>query len=123
MNKLRTHKTEAPKKKRGNVIASSFAWVISGTMLTKKNVVKQLPFLIMLMVFSLIYIGNIYSTEELIRTVNKLERENKELYYKHIVMKSKLTREFNRQSEVAKKLTGTGVKETVVPPQKIYSVN
>ncbi|MGB4204941.1 MAG: FtsL-like putative cell division protein [Bacteroidales bacterium] len=123
MNKLRTHKKEAPEKKRGNVIASSFAWVISGTILTKKNVVKQLPFLIMLMVFSLIYIGNIYSTEELIRTVNKLERENKELYYKHIVMKSKLTREFNRQSEVAKKLTGTGVKETVVPPQKIYSVN
>ncbi|NLN95011.1 MAG: hypothetical protein GX128_02435 [Bacteroidales bacterium] len=123
MNKLRTHKKEAPKKKRGNVIASSFAWVISGTILTKKNVVKQLPFLIMLMVFSLIYIGNIYSTEKLIRMVNKLERENKELYYKHIVMKSKLTREFNRQSEVAKKLTGTGVKEAVVPPQKIYSVN
>lgn len=123
MNKLKTPQETSPDGLRKSLAAQILAWVFTGSILTRKQVVSQLPFIIMLTVMSLIYIANIYSIERLVRRINSVNKENKELYYKQIIQKSKLTEHFSKQSEVARRLINTGVTETVDPPHKIYSNN
>lgn len=123
MNKLKTPEKTTPGESNKSLFAQILSWVFTGSILTRRQVVAQLPFIITLMVMSLIYIGNIYSIERLVRTINRVNKENKELYYMQIIQKSKLTEHFSKQSEVARRLVKTGVSESIDPPQKIYSNN
>jgi hypothetical protein len=105
---------------RTQQVARSLTGVIAGTFLTRENVVRQLPFLIFIMVLAMIYIGNSYSAEKLDMTIERIKKENDVLRYEHVLTKSRLTN-YSRPPEVARKLQGTGIKESVLPPQKIYA--
>lgn len=118
MNEYR--KKEKTGSQRSVMVARSVTGVFKGTFLTRENVVKQLPFLIFVVGLALIYISNSYSAEKLALTIEKIKKENEVLRFEHISMKSQLM-DYSRQSEVAKKLEGTGLKESTVPPQKIYA--
>ena len=94
--------------------------VFDGSVLTRERVVKQLPFVLFITFLIILYIGNRYHSEKLIRRTMELQIELKELRARAISTASEL--EFiSRQSEVAKLVEnrGLGLNEAVEPPKKI----
>ncbi len=92
--------------------------VLNGSFLVNSKALRFLPFLFFLAFLGILYISNIYYAEKKVREINQLRRELKELRYEYISEKSKLMHK-SKQSEVAKALEGTGIKELTVPPHKI----
>lgn len=114
-------KEKAPKKEKKekqNPISRSVGDVIKGDFLTKDSMVQSLPFFLFLAFLTLCYIGNGYYAEDTVRELNKVSGELKELRSEYISTKSELMFR-SKQSEVAKALEVTGVKESVTPPKKI----
>lgn len=95
--------------------------ILGGGFLTKDGVVNQLPFLFYATFLAILYIANIYYAEKDIREFNALKKELKELRYEYITSKSSLMN-ISKQSEIAKRLLGSGIKESVVPPYKLVLV-
>ena len=81
--------------------------------------VKLLPILFFITFLTILYIANIYYAENDIREFNALKKELKELRYEYITSKSNLMR-VSKQSEITRRLRGSGVKESVVPPYKLF---
>lgn len=95
---------------------------LDGTVITRKNVVKQLPFFIFLCIIGIIYIGNRYHAEKVIRDINKMQEQVKNLRAEEITTAAELMR-ISRQSEVIKLLKekNIGLVESTEPPSKIES--
>jgi acyl dehydratase len=96
-----------------------FQNILDGTILTRENSIKLLPFLLYLSFLALLYIGNTYYAEKTVRDIEKTKTELKELRYEFIATKAELMHQ-SKQSEVAKNLEKAGLKESMTPPQKIY---
>lgn len=79
----------------------SFRGIFSGSILTQTGVVKQFPFVLFLTILALIYIGNRYHAERLVRKLNKLQTEVKDLSSEQITTASELMN-IRRPSEVIK---------------------
>jgi hypothetical protein len=90
--------------------------------ITRKNVVNQLPFIIFLCFIGIIYIGNRYHAEKVIRDISSMQEEVKNLRAEEITTASELMK-ISRQSEVIKliKERGLGLEESTDPPAKIKS--
>lgn len=95
---------------------------LDGTVITRKIVVQQLPFLIFLCFIGIIYIGNRYHAEKVIRDISRMQEEVKNLRAEEITTASELMK-ISRQSEVIKliKERGLGLEESTDPPSKIKS--
>ncbi len=94
--------------------------VFDGSLLTRDTVVRQLPFVLFITFLIILYIGNRYHAEKVIRETMQLQTELRELRARAISTASEL--EFiSRQSEVAKMITkrSMGLHEAVDPPEKI----
>ena len=94
--------------------------VFDGTVLTRDRVTRQLPFILFLTLLIILYIGNRYHAEKVIRESIVLQTELKELRARAISTASEL--EFiSTQSEVAKRVNEhvPGLKEAENPPLKI----
>ncbi len=108
-------KAEQKEIRRGSV------WdVFDGSVLTRDRVVRQLPFVLFITFLIILYIGNRYHAEKVIRQTMELQTELKELRARAISTASEL--EFiSRQTEVVKLVEdhGLGLKEAVEPPLKI----
>lgn len=94
--------------------------VFDGSLLTRDTVVRQLPFVLFITFLIILYIGNRYHAEMVIRETMQLQTELKELRARAISTASEL--EFiSRQSEVAKMIDkrSMGLQEAVDPPVKI----
>lgn len=91
---------------------------LDGSFMTKENVVDLLPFLLFISLIGIIYIGNRYYSEKNVFKMNAISNELKELRSEYITTKSELMFK-SKQSEVAKAVAETGLKESVVPPKKI----
>lgn len=109
---------EESKELRG----TSLREFLDGTVITRKNVVKQLPFLIFLCIIGIIYIGNRYHAEKVIRDITKIQEEVKNLRAEEITTASELMK-LSRQSEVIKliKEKNLNLVESTDPPAKIKS--
>ncbi len=92
--------------------------ILGGSFLTEDGVVSLLPFLFFITFLAVSYIANIYYSEKNVRDINSLNRELKELRFEHITIKSKLMI-MSRQSDISKKLRGTGIKESINPPYEL----
>jgi hypothetical protein len=68
---------------------------------------------------AIIYIANTYYAEKMVRITDRTRNELKELRYEHITTRSQLMT-LSKQSEVVKRMITTGLKESVVPPEKIF---
>ena len=112
-------KIEQKEIRRGTV------WdVFDGSVLTRDTVVRQLPFVFFITFLIILYIGNRYHAEKMIRQTMELQTELKELRARAISTASEL--EFiSRQSEVAKMVEsrGLGLEEAVEPPIKLSVPN
>ena len=93
---------------------------IGGNFLTSENVIKQIPYVLFLSIIAIIYIGNRYEAEKILRETIALKNEVKELRAESITTTSELMY-ISKQSEVAKLVEekGLNLKEAVVPPKKI----
>ena len=92
--------------------------LLDGSFLTRRIVLKFLPYLLFLTLLAVIYIANIYQTERLQRAIDDTQSELKELRYEYITTKSRLMHR-SKQSEVAKRMENSGLKESTIPPEKI----
>jgi len=79
---------------------------------------RFLPYLIFVAVLAFIYIANNYYAEDKIRLINQYRKELKQIRYEYITTKSELT-SMTKQSQIAKKLTNKGIKESVDPIKTI----
>jgi hypothetical protein len=94
--------------------------IFDGSVLTRENVVRQLPFALFVTFLIILYIGNRYHAEKVIRETMQLQTELRELRARSISTASEL--EFiSRQSEVAKltEKRSMGLQEALDPPVKI----
>lgn len=94
--------------------------LVDGSLLTRKSVVKQLPFVLFLVFIGLIYISNRYHADTLRKSIDGLRTETRELRSKAIFVSSELMK-LSRQTEVADEVSSNGLdlKESMEPPKKI----
>lgn len=110
---------EAKAGKRDWSLGKIFQSIMAGTFLTRENVIRSIPYLFFLAFLGLVYIANTYYAEKTVRAIDHTKRELKELRYEHITVKSELMY-LSKQSEVSRRLDGSGLKPSVTPPFKIY---
>jgi hypothetical protein len=93
---------------------------IDGSVLTRKGIVNQLPFILFISFLATIYIGNRYHAEKVIRDLTKLQTEVRDLRAESITTASELMF-MSKQSEVIKMVEANQLelKESVKPPIKI----
>jgi len=117
----KANKLKITPKKSGkeNPVSKSLHNVINGEFLTKKKSIRLLPFLLFITSLAVIYIGNTYYGEKLIRKIQSKQNEVNELRFEYITTKSELM-ELSKQSSLADRLKSKGIKESTVPPYKIF---
>jgi len=97
----------------------TYKGLLDGSVLTSKKVVKQLPFILFLFALAIVYIFNSYHAEELLRKINKLQSDIKDLRSEAITLSSE--RMFRQRYGEIKKLIefhGINLKESTTPPKK-----
>lgn len=106
--------SDAPKKK------IRVKELLDGTFLIRENVIKQIPFLLFLTLLGVIYIGNRFHAEKMVRQIDHLKVEVGNLRSEQITTTSELMN-ISRPSEVAAlvELKGLDLKESMEPPKKL----
>lgn len=123
MTTTATHKTtrdagkQTQRKKSLKKVIFDF---LSGRILIRQEVVRQLPYIVFLTVLAFIYIGNQYHAEKIAIETGKLKREIKELRSKSISVSSELLYTTN-QIEIGKLLRRQGLElqQATEPPVRI----
>lgn len=94
--------------------------LLDGTILVRENVLKQLPFVLFLTLLGIIYIGNRFHAERMVRKISEMKTEVGNLRSEEITITSELMN-ISRPSEVASLVASKnmGLKESMVPPKKI----
>ena len=106
-------------KKRKKRITKPIQNLLDGEFLTKQSVVTNLPYLAFLALIAMIYIANTYYAEKTFKEIEATKMELKELRYQYITTKSTLMF-LSKQTELSKQAQKLGLKETMVPPYKIF---
>jgi hypothetical protein len=107
-------------KEKKDFRKAKFRDVLDGSLLTRENVISQLPFVLFLTLLLVVYIGNRYHAERVIRKTLNLQTELRELRAKSISTASELEYMSN-QSQVARLVEqkNIGLKYSEKPPVKI----
>ena len=100
--------------------SSALRGIIDGSLLTRKAVQSQFPFILFLAFLGIIYISNRYHADKIRRELKTLKTELAEVRAKALFTSSELMK-MGRQTEVAEfvKKYGLEIKESEVPPKKI----
>ena len=98
----------------------SFRDFINGNVLTRKVVLRQAPFVFLLVIIAFLSIANRNHAEKLVIRSNQLQTEVKELRSQAIFTSSELMK-ISRQSAVERAVRAheLGLKENVEPPKKL----
>ncbi len=104
---------------RGNKFSSFFQSFFGGGILTKKSIIKSIPFYLFLTALAILYIYNNNLAEKKIIKIEKLKKELIELRYEYISSKSNMMDSL-KQSLVIEKLETIGIKESNTAPKKIF---
>ena len=109
---------EEPKEE--SVKQFSFRSLIDGNVLTQKAVLKQAPFIVLLVLISFISIANRNHAEKLVIKSSRLQNEVKELRSQSISTTSELMK-FSRQTTVERivRERGLELEENLEPPKKL----
>jgi len=94
--------------------------LLDGSLIANDFIIKQLPFIVFLVILAFVYIANRYHAEKVIRASIEFTKEINDLRSEAITTSSELMF-ISKQSEVAKLVEkrGLGLKESVEPPRKI----
>ncbi|MGB1104016.1 MAG: FtsL-like putative cell division protein [Crocinitomicaceae bacterium] len=113
-NKTKRKKT----RRKGRGSARVIAQIMNGEFLSKENFVNNLPFVFFLGFLLVVLISWGYYAETTTRKEIALERELGELNSEYFTLGSKYNTMRGRR-QVAEKLRGSGVSESLVSPRKI----
>ena len=92
--------------------------ILEGSFLVRDKVIGLLPFLIFLTCLGLLYIFNSNYANSTIISISKTKKQIEEQRFEYVNTKSKLM-QITRQTEIAKRLQSSGLKESKTPPRKI----
>lgn len=94
--------------------------LINGTILVRENMIGQLPYVLFLTMLGVIYIGNRFHAEKMVRQINDIKIEVSNLRSEQITITSELMN-ISRPSEVVSLVEskGLGLKESLEPPKKL----
>jgi hypothetical protein len=95
----------------------SLKGIIDGSLLTMRSVIKQIPFILFIVFLALIYIANRYHAEKVVRQIDALKNEVKDLRAEEITTATELMN-LNRPSNIQAlvKEKGLGLKISDDPP-------
>ncbi len=98
----------------------TFRSFIDGTVLANQLIIKQLPYILYLTFLAVIYIGNRYHAEKIVRETTRLKKEIQELRAESISTSAELMYK-STKTQVLKAIRekNLGLEEAVVPPGKI----
>jgi len=113
IKKLKKEKKQRKPRKEGVGIAGATRKILGSDRLTE-GTFRLFPYVLFLAFLAFIYIANNYYAEGKVRNISKLQKELKEIKYEHISTKSKLM-QLSKQSQIAKKIEPTGIKESTEP--------
>jgi hypothetical protein len=113
----KTGKTGEPKDDKRPIKAKEF---LDGSILVREAITRQLPFILFLTVLAVLYIGNRYHAERMVRKINETELEVKNLRAEQITIASELMN-ISKPSEVSAIVNekNLGLKPSVEPPKKL----
>jgi Bacteriodetes cell division protein (FtsL-like) len=96
---------------------TSLKELIDGSIITRKAITQQLPFILFISFLAVLYIGNRYHAEKIVRKIDKLQVEVQDLRAESIITASELMF-ISKQSEVLKMVNhqNINIKESVEPP-------
>ncbi|MCF8366291.1 MAG: hypothetical protein K9H16_10950 [Bacteroidales bacterium] len=94
--------------------------VLDGSFIRNGDLKGKLLMILFLATLGLLYIANNHFAEKKIREIDRLRKENKELSFKYLSMKTKLN-EKKRASYLAEKLAPYGLHLSTTPPEKILA--
>jgi len=126
-NRLRTEIQEEEEVERKLIVEEKTAKEIPDNFMTNffvngffttETVTSALPFILYLAFLGMIYIGNRHLSEKNIRDIDKISQEVKELTWDYKTTKADLAYK-STLTEVAKRADTLGIRESVLPPQKI----
>jgi len=100
-------------------VGKSVSVLFDGKFLSRENLGSQIPFILFMTFMAIMYIANSYNAEKTIIDISTTKKELEELRFEYITTKSELMFR-SKQSEVAAKLVNSGIKESVVPPGKLF---
>lgn len=118
LEKQETPQAKPETKKQRSFFGRFFLDVLGGDFLAYSWVRRQTNFVFFLAAIALVYIANSYYAEGMSRQIDSLNQELKELHYEYISTKSDLMQQ-TKQSEIAKKLKNSGLKESTEPVKKL----
>jgi hypothetical protein len=105
-------------KSKGKPAGGTIKSVLEGSFLVREKMIRLLPFLLFLTAIGLLYIFNSNYANRTIISISKTKRQIEEQRFEYINTKSKLM-QTTRQTEIAKRLQNSGLKESKTPPRKI----
>lgn len=118
--KKKTEEFVDSQQEKSELKITSFRDLISGAILTRTAVLRQLPFILFLVFMAIAYITNRYHAEKITRKTIELQEELNELRAQYTSTASELMF-LSRQSQVLRLVeeNNLGLKESRVPPKKI----
>jgi len=105
-------------KSKGKSSGGKVKSILEGSFLVRNKVIGLLPFLVFLTGIGLLYIFNSNYANRTIISISKTKKQIEEQRFEYINTKSKLM-QTTRQTEIAKRLQNSGLKESKIPPRKI----
>jgi len=119
-----TNDFENQKEEQKELSKYTLKEILTGSVLVKQSVVKQLPFLFFITFLAILYIANRYQDEHLLRESVKLQEELNELRAESITTTSELMFA-SRQSQVIRIIheNNLDLKESTTPPRRIKMRN
>ena len=115
---------EDEKEEQSVNFSSAFKGMMDGSLITRKGVLNQLPFILFIAFIGILYISNRYHAERMRRDLKDVKTELGELRAHALYTSSELMR-MGRQTEVADivKKYGLDLTESETPPKKIIVNN
>jgi hypothetical protein len=105
--------------KKLNRVRAFFHNIIIGDVFSRDSFFKTIPYLGYITVLAIVYISNTYYAEKTFRQIETIKTELKELRFQYISSKSELMY-YGKPTEIAKRVIPAGLKETTIPPYKIF---
>ncbi len=115
---IEQHSEKRLQGRKNGKLTSTAKRILSGQYFENEKSLKAIPFLLYLAFLAFIYISSNYIIEDNTREINRLQKEQRELRFEYITLKSNLMT-ISRQSKLSKRLEKLGIKENKEPVKTI----
>jgi hypothetical protein len=122
LKKAQKEKEVVPEQQPVKAVQRKRNWLYESLDLSRwvhyQTIIRNLPFVFFMATIAILYIANAHYAEKNVRELNQIERKMNEMRWEYMTTKSELEN-ISKQSEVAKLVAPSGLKELREPPKKI----